>query len=215
MRTLTVTGCGRASASPDNIIINMTITVQSEDYEKAVSTADERLDAMRSALEGSGFTKDDLKTVSFNISTEYQHEHTPDGRYERKFIGYICTHQLRLEFDLDMKRLSSVIADISGCKCAPEFSIEFGVKDEAALRAAMLRSAAADAFANARVLAEAAGAALGELVTVDYSPGGTLRSSANIAMPLMAARASGKAMMDFAPEEIEASDKVTFVWEII
>lgn len=215
MRTITVTGTGRVSAAPDNIFIGITVTAQSAEYEKTVNTAAERLDALRSALAGSGFGKDDLKTVSFSVNTEYQHEHLPDGKYERRFVGYTCTHQLRLEFGLDMERLSSVIADISGCRCAPEFSIQFGVKDEDALRSAMLRSAADDALASAKVLAEASGVTLGPLVSVDYSlNAGALRSPTNVAMPLMAARASGKAMMDFAPEDIEASERVTFIWEI-
>ena len=42
MRTITVTGTGYASSAPDIIIICMTVTAQSVDYEKTMETAAER-----------------------------------------------------------------------------------------------------------------------------------------------------------------------------
>ena len=215
MRTITVTGTGHISTAPDIIIINMTVTAQALQYEETMEKAAERLNALHIALLGAGFTRDDIKTVSFNVNTEYQHEHTPDGKYERRFVGYTCTHQLRVEFDLNMDRLSSVIAAISGCKCAPEFSVQFGVKNEDALKAELLRSAAANASNKAEILALASGVQLGELVSIDYSMGGVpLRSPTNFAMPLMADRAVAKAAIDINPENITATENVTFVWEI-
>ena len=215
MRTITVTGTGSVSTAPDNIIINMTVTAQSVDYEKMTETAAERLDALYIALSGAGFAKDDIKTSSFNINTEYQHEHTPDGKYERRFIGYTCVHQLKVEFDLDMDRLSAVIGAVSACKCQPELSVHFGVKDEDSLKSELLRSAAANAAGKAEVLTSASGVRLGELVSIDYSMDGvSLRSPTNFAVPLMADRAVAKTAMGFTPEDVTATERVTFIWEI-
>lgn len=215
MRTITVTGTGRISTAPDIIIINMTVTAQAPDYEETMEKASERLDALHIALKGVGVAKDDIKTVSFNVNTEYQHEHTPDGKYERRFIGYTCTHQLIVEFELNMDRLSNIIAAISGCRCAPEFSVQFGVKDEERVKEELLRSAAANAAEKAGILTAASGVRLGELVSIDYSMNGvSLRSPTNFAMPLMADRAVAKSAISITPEDITASEKVTFVWEI-
>ena len=215
MRTITVTGTGHTDTAPDMIIITMTVNAQAAEYEKTMETAAERLDMLREALTGCDFAKEDIRTVSFNVSTEYQHEHTPDGRYERRFIGYNCVHQLRVEFDLDMDRLSAVIAEISACSSEPEFSIQFGVNDEEAVKAQLLRSAAEDAARKAEILASASGVRLGELVSIDYRMDGvSLRSPTNFAMPLMADRAVSKAAIDIAPENISATENANFVWEI-
>jgi len=214
MRTITVTGVGHTRTSPDKIIIDMTVSARAPEYETTMTLAAERLDALRVALSAAGFTKEDIKTVSFNVNTEYNHEQMPDGRHERRFVGYICTHQLRLEFDFDTKRLSEVIAGISGCKCAPEFYIQFGVKDEDRVKEELLRSAAENASARAAVLTSAAGVTLGDMVSIDYHMDTiSLRSRTNFAMPLMA-KGAAAADMDFVPEEITATENVTFVWEI-
>jgi len=215
MRTITVTGMGQTVTAPDNIIISMTVNAQAAEYEATMELAAQRLDALREALCGCGFGKDDIRTAAFNVNTEYQHEHKPDGGYERRFIGYSCVHQLRVEFDLEMERLAAVIAAISGCSCTPEFSVQFGVKDEDAVKTELLRSAAANARARAEVLTAAAGVTLGELVSINYSMDNiSLRSQTDFAMPLMAARAAKGAAMDIVPENITAAEHAAFVWEI-
>ncbi len=215
MRTITVTGTGYASSAPDLIVISMTVTAQSVDYEKTMETAAERLDALRVALSGCGFSKEDIITTAFNVNTEYQHEHTPDGKYERRFIGYNCIHQLRVEFALDMERLSLVIAAISGCKCAPEFSIQFGVKDEELVKEQLLQAAARDANRKANALASASGVQLGEIINIDYSVDSvSLRSPTIFAAPLRADRAAAKSAIEITPENVTATERVTFVWEI-
>lgn len=215
MKTITVTGTGRASSAPDVITVFMTVTAGDMDYSLTMEQAAERLDALRIALHGVGFEKEDLKTASFNVNTEFSHEHTPDGRYERRFKGYTCTHRLTLKFDLDMDRLSAVIAAISGCSCMPEFSLSFGVRDEDGFKAEMLRSAAANARASAEILAAASGVTLGELVSVNYSWGSISIESNTEFVMMKAAAPMADGALDFTPEDITKTDSATFVWEIV
>ncbi len=215
MKTITVTGTGSASAAPDTITVFMTVTAGDMDYKITMEQASERLAALRLALSGAGFEKDEIKTASFNVNTEYNHEHTPDGRYERRFKGYTCVHRLTISFDFDMERLSAVIAAISGCSCMPEFSLTFGVKDEESFKAEMLRSAAANARASAETLAAASGVTLGELVSVNYSWGSIAIESKTEFVMMRAAGSTADGAIDITPEDIRKTDSATFVWEII
>jgi len=214
MKTITVTGTGSASAAPDLITISMTVTARDMDYSGTMAQAAERLDALRASLVNAGFSKDDIKTTSFSVNTEYQHEHTPDGKYERRFAGYNCVHQLAVKFDLDMEHLSNAVDAISGCKGEPEYSIHFGLKDGEAFKAEMLQSAAKNARTSAEVLAAASGVVLGELVSVSYSRGADAPESSTNVVMMRAAGAAEKMSVDFAPEDISRTDHATFVWEI-
>ncbi len=214
MKTITVTGTGRASAAPDLITIFMTVNAEDTDYRTTMELAARHLEALREAVSAAGFDREALKTASFSVDTRYEHEHTAAGKYERRFAGYCCEHRLTLQFDLDMERLSAVIAALSGCSCSPEFSLRFGVKDEAAFKEEMLRSAAANAAVSARTLASAAGVSLGELVSINYSWGNIVIESETEVTMMRAAGPTVDAAMDFTPEDITRTDTATFVWEI-
>lgn len=70
--------------------------------------AAEHLERLREAFVGVGFAKDDLKTKDFNVGTEYESRQDKNGSYKRVFVGYVVTHGLKLEFDLDTRLLSKL-----------------------------------------------------------------------------------------------------------
>ena len=93
--------------------------------------------------------------------------------------------------------------------------VSFDVSDREALRREAMRAAVADAVEGARVLAAAAGVALGEMVRIDYSHV-EIRTRAltyEFAEPEPAFAASVPAP-DVRPEALEAQEGVTVVWEI-
>ncbi len=216
-RTITVRGTGRVSLPPDQVEIDLTLTSESRNYDKAVTAAASQLEAIRSALSAAGFGKEDLKTSSFNVSTRYDYHHASLGNSKRVFLGYTCTQGLRLAFPFDTARLSGTLSAISSCSAVPELNIRFTVADPSAVSDALLRSAAESARAKAEVLAEASGVRLGNLVRVWYSWGDrdfaspTAFGMDNGLMRMEKAAVS----MDFTPENIDLSDQATFTWEIL
>lgn len=214
-RTITVKGTGSVSLTPDLTEISMTLRTLDRDYDRAVAQSAALLDGLREALKSIGFEKDDLKTRSFNIGTQYESQRDSQGNYRSIFAGYACIHDLLLEFDFDPQRLSDAIRAIARCIAEPELNIRFSVRDRESASDALLRSAAENARHRAEVLASASGAALGQLVSIDYSWGELdIYSRTNYAMDAKCMAMPESAAMDFNPDDIRLEDRVTFVWEL-
>ena len=95
----------------------------------------------------------------------------------------------------------------------PELTIQFTVKDTRAVSEQLLLDATENAHRKAEILARAAGAELGQLLSIDYSwkdiyfhsPTHYQRDS-QIMMEAI--------MPEIEPEESAVQDSVSFVWEI-
>ena len=144
-RTITVKGVGSVSAKPDYITLTLSITEKDMDYEKALEGAARRIAQLEGAAEEAGFEKGALKTLHFNVSTQYEGVRDKDGNYQNVFAGYACLYRLKLAFGLDSKRLAAVLTAVAASGAEPELNISFTVKEPARVSEALLASAAANA----------------------------------------------------------------------
>ena len=212
-REIIVKGIGKVSAAPDLLIIEMALESKRMDYEETMQQAADMIDSLRAAIESVGHDGRELKTTSFNINTRYE-SYRESGGHKQRFAGYVCSHKLKLEFDLDMKKLGVTLSAIAGCKANPDFSIKFSVSDPNAVSEQLLASAVENAKAKAEILAESAGVKLGAIQRIDYN-WGELQLYSNTNMDLMCcAETSGSYDMGIEPEDIDLTDTVTVVWEI-
>lgn len=159
-----------------------------------------------------------VKTMNFNVDTDYDSYKDKLGNYQRVFSGFVCRHQLKLAFDFDMKRLSQALAAIAACLAHPELSIAFTVKDPAAVNDALLREAAINAKKKAELLCEASGVMLGQLLTIDYNWGElNIYSDTryNLAEDCIRKAPMCISSIDVEPDDIDVRDTATFVWEIV
>lgn len=215
-RTITVKGVGTASAKPDFIVISMNIISKDTEYVKAVANANERIALLQNAIIKAGFVKEDLKTLSFNVRTAYKNEQNERGMWVSVFDGYECRYRLKLSMDMDSKRLADTLTEISDSKADAEFNIEFTVKNPEEIGEAVLKSATENAKRKAKILCEASGEKLGELISIDYDWSDIHFASASTysMKEMVRGVAEDGAMPEFEPEDIKSSDSVTFVWEI-
>lgn len=218
-RTITVRGTGHIRLKPDMTVVSLNIIARSREHDKAMSQAAEALAQLRDAIENAGVDSDLLKTSSFSVQTEYNGVNDRNGVYRNVFVGYICSHGVSLELDLDAALLSRVLSAIASSVAEPELNIRFTVRDRNAVSRSLLESAAANAREKAEILAAASGVKLGELVTIEYGFGElepysptrftmAKRCMANGAVPVCED-------MAIAPEDIELSDSASFVWELL
>ena len=84
-RTITVKGVGRVSTPPDYIVISMSLEAQDTNYEKAMEQAALQIDYLNKALESVGFKKKSVKTVNFNVRTDYERVKDRNGNYKSVF----------------------------------------------------------------------------------------------------------------------------------
>jgi len=215
-RTITVRGIGTASVKPDYIVISLNIVSKDMDYSKSVENANKRIELLQNAVVSSGFKKEDLKTLSFNVRTNYEGETDEHGRYRNVFAGYVCRYTLKLSFGMDAKLLAETLTAISASGADAEFSIKFTVKDPEKISAELLRSATENARQKAEILCEASGAKLGGLLKIDYDwTDINVVSASAYSLEMDRGVARANAVPEFEPEDIKSSDSATFIWEIM
>ena len=214
MRTMKVTGRGRLKLRPDTTRLTLTLSGVEPEYDAAIRRSADKTKMLAAALMEAGFVRTDLKTQTFNINTEYE-GYDENGAWKQRFIGYRYQHVLRVDFDSDNERLGKTLAALASCAVNAEIRISYTVSDPDAAKNALLGKAVADAGEKAAVLADAAGVQLGAIQTIDYSWG---EISFEVQPTDMLARpVASKAHfdMDIEPDDIDVSDTVTVVWEIV
>ena len=214
-RELIVKGIGKAAAAPDLIVLNISLEVNMPDYEKTMRRSTEMLDTLRAAIVSAGHDSKELKTTNFNVNTKYE-SYRENGGHKQRFAGYVCHHNLKLEFDLDMPLLGATLGAIAGCEAKPNFNIKFSIKDPTAVSEQLLESAIENARHKAEVLAKAAGVKLGAIQRIDYNwSEHHLYSQTDYQFNnLMVHEAAAPMMMDIEPEDINVRDTATVVWAI-
>lgn len=214
-RTLVVKGIGKVSVPPDLTVISISITSLSRQYGEAMSASYKQIEDVRKALADVGFIKSDLKTTDFNVCSRYENEKDQNGNYRNVLKGFEVNHSFKLEFGFNTDKLNDVLTVLARCEAHPGLSVEFSVKDKNAVREELLVSAVDDAAKRAKILAKASNVQLGEILNIDYG-----RKDLRLVSPT-AYRADERCLaakltaMDIQPENVDAADTVTIVWEII
>lgn len=216
MRTIRVTGKGQIKVRPDVTGITMTLSRLDQDYGGALRRSAEDTEILKDALAAFDFARTDLKTLSFNVDAEYEGYQDRDGSYRQRFVGYRFRHLLKLEFASDNERLGRILCALAQSTAEPELRISYTVSDPEAAKNELLDRAVADAKEKAAVLARAAGVALKEIQSIDYSWGEINFEARPMADGIEAKRlmAANSVDLDLEPDDIRVSDTVTVLWEI-
>lgn len=199
------------SAEPDLVVLSFGVVGRSPSYSASVEDLNRRVEALRDDLEAAGVGRERLKTTRFDVGT--------DRRYDKKkeeyvIAGYRASHGLRLELELDKALLNRVLTRVARSASEANLTISFDVKDREALRRRAMRAAVADAQDGARILAEASGATLGEMVRVDYSYVEIRTRPFSYELEAGAFALSEASPPDIEPQALDAEEGVTIVWEI-
>ena len=219
MRTIRVTGKGMIKVRPNMTRLTITLEDTCKEYEETLKKSSENTDRLKTLLEGFGFGRADIKTLSFNVEEAY--ESYGDGPYNRKkLVGYKYDHRVKVEFDSDNARLGKIVYALAHSDLHPEFRISYTVKDPEAAKNELLGRAVKDSLAKAAVLTEVSGTKLKEIQSIDYSWGEIdlevrpMRSMCYPAGLRELAITDGGFDYDLEPDDIELTDTVTVVWEI-
>ena len=218
-RTIRVTGKGKISVKPDTIRLRLSMEGKCPEYEETLQKSSEVVELLKDLVEKQGYDRKELKTLYFNINTEYESYQAKDKSWKRRFQGYKYVHRMKIEFPADNQRLGKMLYALAHCPVSPEFSIEYTVADPEASKNELLGNAVKDSMKKASVLAEASDVKLGKIINIDYSWG----EIDFVSKPLqeMSLRCcepdesySSSYDMDIEPDDIDITDTVTVVWAL-
>lgn len=218
MRTIRVTGKGQIKVKPDMTRIAMTLTGLFEEYAETLRRSSMDTEALKDVLSAFGFQRSDLKTLSFNVDTEYESYRDENNDYKQRFAGYRFHHILKVEFASNNERLGKILYALAHCSVRPEFRISYTVKDPEAAKNLLIGKAVTDAKEKALVLTRAADVALKDIQSIDYSWGEInfeySPMGGAVLMDCCEAPVAKRYDLDIEPDDIDVSDTVTVVWEI-
>ncbi len=222
MRTIRVTGKGQFKVHPDLTVIIMDLEGVYPNYDETLRRSSEDTEKLKDVLAGFGFERTELKTLTFDIDTEYEgyeEWHGSRKEYKRRMTGYKFTHRLKVEFANDNERLGKILYALANCSVRPEIKISYTVKDQEAVKNELLGKAVSDAREKAGVLAKAAGITLRDIQNIDYSWGEIdFRFDPVRKLGLDCIEECSKSYdsysVDIEPDDIDVSDTVTVIWEI-
>ena len=141
-----VTGKGKIAVKPDKIRLYVNKEELCKEYEDTLRRSTEDTELLKDLFEKLGFQRKDLKTVYFNVDTEYESYQDRDKSWKRRFKGYKYNHHMKIEFAADNKRLGQVLYALAHSSLRPEFSIEYTVADVEKCKNELLHKAIEDSI---------------------------------------------------------------------
>ena len=219
-RTIRVTGKGNLSVKPDTVRLIMTMEGMKEEYDAALAESASMTEYLKKIFSDLGFDKEDIRTLSFNVSTEYESYQAKDKSWKRRFEGYKYIHRMKIEFPADNKKLGKVLYRLGHSAVRPELRIEYTVAEPEKCKNELLANAVTDAKEKAGVLSKASGVSLGDIVTIDYSWAEidfVSRPMDSLMLEdccVRSCEADEAYDIDIDPDDIAVTDNVTVVWTI-
>lgn len=206
-RSIVVTGAGSAAAAPDVVVLAIAIRVDADDVSTALARSATTVTEVSAAAAKHGPAARDIGSTGAGVQPRWD----KDGQ---AVVGYTAYHQLRLV----VRSLDTVGAVVSACADAAGNtlsvdSISLDLSDRAPLERSALDAAYAHALAKATQLATLAGAALGQVRTLqEGTAGGLVPPSPMYAMRTMAGAMDS---MPIQAGENTVTASVTVEWEIV
>lgn len=159
---ITVFGIGEAVGRPDQVEIDVGVSVLAESVAEAASVAGEKAQVVTSALTSAGVAAEDVATTEYSIRPEYDYSGN-----EQRLLGYRVSNimRARLRDVTAAGPLVDVISSAGGDQTRVN-GLSFGVSDETALQAEARQSAWNDALAKATQLANLSGQGLGRATSI-------------------------------------------------
>ena len=195
-RTITVTGSGSVSSTPDRASWTFGVDAQATTAKDALAQASSSASALIAALKSAGVSSGDLQTS--NVSLYPQTD--SDGR---SIVGYQASESVTAR--IAIARAGSLVDAAVGAGATDVSGPSLDVSDQSDLYDQALAKAVADAKGKAQALATAAGLTLGSVKSIVEG------SSAPTPMPLGFAKAADAGTpVEAGSQEIDASVTVVF-----
>jgi uncharacterized protein YggE len=161
-QTITVTGNGEATVTPDRVTFTAGVQTVEPTVEGAVNQNNSRVAAVVAALKKAGATDKEIRTSNFSINPQQQYNN--QGQLPR-IIGYQVSNNITVTRS-DLASAGKLLQVAVSAGVNQVSGLNFEVSDPSRGRDAGLQSAFTDARSKAAILAQAAGRTLGRALSI-------------------------------------------------
>lgn len=167
-RTISVSGTGQVSATPDIAVVSLGVQTQAAEAGTAVSENSTQMQDVITALKGAGVAQKDIQTQVIRLTPRYQQPSSQAGSTQQgppELIGYTATNIVQVTVR-KIDSLGDLIDSAVQAGANQIQGISFEVEDPAALVDQAREAAWADALHKAQQLAELSNSGLGMVLTI-------------------------------------------------
>ncbi len=161
-RTVTVGASGTVSVEPDIAHISTGVLSEADTAREALQRNGAAMKKVIDGLKGAGVDPKDVQTSRFSIDPRY--DQPKDGRSAR-ITGYRVVNQVRI-MARDISKLGELLDLVVTLGANQAGGISFDVSNAETLKDEARRQAVANALRRAKLFAEAAGATVGDVLTI-------------------------------------------------
>jgi len=202
-RSITVTASGSVSAEPDRARITTGVSADGTTAQDALSANSGAMKKVIDELKASGIDAKDIQTASFRVEPRYTR---PIEGQAPKIDGYSVTNEVQIVVH-DLDKLGDILDRLVTAGANQTAGLNFEVSKAETLLDEARKEAVANARRRAELYAAAAGAEVGEVLTI--TEGGGMEPPRPVFSRAMKAQS---APIERGTETLEAS--VTITWKL-
>lgn len=208
-RTISINGTGIVKLSPDMAEVNIGVQTEADDAQQASAENTLQVNEIIAALQAFEIAETDIQTAYFSIYPMQQY----DNEGQMQEIRYVVQNSLLITVR-DLNKLGDILDTAIGAGANTINGITFNISDREGAYAQALDAAMANAESRAEVLAQAAGAKIVKMQSVNTYLGGggiPVMYSADVAAEGLG---MGGSSVPVSPGEMEIQVEVNVVYEI-
>jgi uncharacterized protein YggE len=201
--TLTVTGSATVNVVPDLATVTVGVTTMGDTAALAMTANNEAVSSVISRLIAAHVADRDMQTSNLSINPNWVSNADGTGQVIK---GYVASNMLTVQIKA-LDETGAVLDAVLSGGANTLNGLTFGLQDQRPTEDEARKAAVGDAVARAKVLAEAAGAKLGPILSI--TEGGQSEMS-----PMPMFKAAPAAAVPVATGEVGISASVTIVWQL-
>jgi hypothetical protein len=208
LRTISVSGQGKATAPPDMATIHTGVTTVASTASAALAENNQTMEKLFGVLKQHGIASKDIQTTGFHVQPEYKHDR--QGVTPPQIVGYRVTNQVQVRVR-NLPDLGKVLDALVQAGSNDVSGISFGIDDPTGVLNQARNRAMTDARSRAELYAHAADVRVGKVVTISEQPVAMPRPE--LAMARMAADVASAVPVATGEQEIVTMVHVVFALE--
>ena len=197
--------------APDTAFVNVGVTTQGKTAEEARNANAEIVNNVIVSLANMGISKEDVKTVGYNLYPEY----SDAAKGKRIITGYSMNYSINVKVE-NLDKIGAVIDQMFADGANTFNGVTFTVSNRKELEREMLALAVKNAEEKAGIVASAGGRTLGKLVAANVgSVGGMDYSDSNYETIALYKSAAGSAPTKIMAGNLKVSADVDAAFELL
>ncbi len=198
--------------TPENMSINIPLTVNDKNYAKCAKLLNDKYDRLVKEFGKINIDKSLIQTSNYSINENYVFDNN-----EQKFDGYVGSINLIIEKVFNTTVLNSIINLLNSGDFKLSFTVSFDLSPQQRdkLSKMTIENAIADAENKANLIVKQVGLRLGEIKEINFNhPSSTISPTLSESVILSRANADKASGIQLTPQLQQIRETIDIIWQL-